>query len=303
MGIRSLLLTGLVFSLTANSAPGWAKDGPVVLEPIGAWTLDMADNNCRMIRAFGSEERKTLLLLEQWDPTEQLTWMVTGDATKGYGKRRKAHYSFGSGGDEGDIDLIGMTFEGHGPAIGTHSTIVAKQSRPEGEDRDFSIEPRGLPELDSGAAEGITYLDIGIRAPDDFRLNLGSMKAPMSAMNMCMANLVEHWGFDGEQQRSVVQPPLAKNMKNVVSEITRSYPSKALGRGAQANFHIRVSVGADGTVEDCVLLNQTVAKDFDQTRDPCYVFTQKAEFAPATDTNGQPVPSFYATRIVYRMGR
>ena len=303
MDFRSLLMSGAVVGLLAHPAPASAKDGPVTLEPLGAWALDMAENKCRMIRAFGTEDRKTLLLLEQWDPSEQMTWMVTGDATKNYRNRRRAHYAFGNGGDEGKIDLIGMTFDGHGPAIGTSSTIAAKEPRPRDEDRDFSIEPRGLPTLDSEAAQSITYLDIGTRAPDDVRLNLGSMKGPMDAMNMCMANLVEYWGFDVEQQRSVVQPPQPKNMRNVVDAITQAYPSKALGRGAQADFHIRVSVGADGKVEDCVLINQTTAPDFDQARDPCYVFTQKAEFTPALDASAKPVPSYFATRVIYRMGR
>ena len=34
-------------------------------------------------------------------------------------------------------------------------------------------------------------VDIGTRAPDDIRLNLGSMKAPIEAMNMCMANVCQ----------------------------------------------------------------------------------------------------------------
>lgn len=302
MQIRSLLAATAVLGLTIGAMPGSAQDGPTVLEPSAGWVLDMADNKCRMMRTFGTDERKTILLLEQWDPSESLTWMVAGDATKTYRNRRRAHYAFGSEGDRGKIDLVGMTFGEYGPAIGTSSTIVAKQPRPEGEARDYSVEPRGLPALDSEAAEDITHLDIGSRAPDDIRLNLGSMKAPLEAMNMCMANLVEHWGFDVEEQRRVVQPPLAKNMQSVATAIQKAYPMKAVVRGAQADFHIRVSVGADGRVEDCVLLNQTIAEDFDQARDPCYVFSKNAEFDPALDTSGKPVRSYYATRILYRIG-
>ena len=301
MQIRSLFAASAVFGLAISATPGLAQDGPTVLEPSGGWVLDMADNKCRMARAFGSDERRTILLLEQWDPSESITWMVAGDATKTYRNRRKAHFAFGSEGDSGEMDLVGMTFGEHGPAIGTSSTIVVEQTRPEGEARDYAIEPRGLPALDSEAAEGITHLDIGTRAPDDFRLNLGSMKAPMEAMNMCMANLVEHWGFDVEEQRRVVQPPMAKNMLAVATAIQKAYPMKALGRGAQADFHVRLSVGADGQVEDCVILSQTVAEDFDQARGPCSVFSQKARFEPAMDTSGKPVPSYYATRIRYRI--
>lgn len=302
MQIRSLLAASAVFGLAISATPGSAQDGPTVLEPSGGWVLDMADDKCRMLRTFGVEERRTILLLEQWDPSEAMTWMVAGDATKGYRNRRKAHYAFGSGGDRGEIELVGKSFGEYGAAIGTSSTIVAKQPRPEGETRDYSIEPRGLPALDSEAAEDITHLDIGTRAPDDIRLNLGSMKAPIEAMNMCMANLVEHWGFDVEEQSRVVQPPLAKNMQSVVTAIQKAYPMKAVARGAQADFHIRVSVGAEGRVEDCVLLNQTIAEDFDQARDPCYVFSKKAEFEPALDTSGKRVRSYYATRILYRIG-
>lgn len=309
MKSRMFFHAGAIGALCFNALPVLAaKDGPTVLEPIGPWQLDMAENNCRMARAFGTENDKTLLLLEQWDPSARLSWTIAGGATKDFKSRRSAAFAFGPNGDADRIDFMPSTFGDYGAAIRSSSSVVldedgdASDDRDEREDRDYGAEPRGLPQLDADAAEGITHLDIGKRTPDDVRLNLGDMKKPLEAMNVCMANLVEHWGFDVEEQRRVVQPPKPRNMQLVVREIIRAYPSEAVGRSEQADFHVRVTVGADGDVKDCVLLNQTVATSFDQPRDPCYVFTRKAEFAPATDASGKPVPSYFTTRVLYRIG-
>ena len=308
MTIRAILVGAALAGLAAPEAPALAtqnEEGPTVLEPMGTWVLDMADNNCRMVRTFGTEEKKTLVLLEQWDPSAKVAWLVTGDAVKAYGSRRSASFAFGPKGDTDTFDFVPSTFGDYGTVVRSDSSVVfdedAKDDSEE-DGRDYDADPRGLPHLDADGAEGITYLDIGRSSPDDIRLNLGDMKKPLEAMNLCMANLVEHWGFDVDRQREVVRPPNFLNPKNVVDQIVRNYPSKAVRKGAQADFHLRLTVGADGSVEHCTLANQTLADDCDINRHPCTIFSRSARFAPATDTAGTAVPSYYVTRIIYRIG-
>jgi hypothetical protein len=243
-------------------------------------------------------------LLEQWDPSTKVSWLVAGDAVKSYRSRRSASFAFGPGGDAEAFDFLPSTFGDFGTVVRSVSSVVlqegAKDEREE-DDRDYDADPRGLPHLYADEAEGITYLDIGRSSPDDIRLNLGDMKKPLEALNLCMANLVEHWGFDVDRQREVVRPPNFLNPKNVVDQILRSYPLKALSSGAQADFHLRLTVGENGSVEKCALINQTIADNFDMSRHPCTIFGRSARFAPATDATGTAVPSYYVTRILYRM--
>ncbi len=307
MTIRAILACAALAGLAAPEAPALAAQddrGPTVIDPMGPWQLDMAENNCRLARAFGTEEKKTLFLLEQWDPSTEVSWLVAGDAVKSYRSRRSASFAFGPGGDAEAFDFLPSTFGDFGTVVRSVSSVVlqegAKDEREE-DDRDYDAYPRGLPHLYADDAEGITYLDIGRSSPDDIRLNLGDMKKPLEALNLCMANLVEHWGFDVDRQREVVRPPNFLNPKNVVDQILRSYPSKALRSGAQADFHLRLTVGENGSVEKCALINQTIADNFDMSRHPCTIFSRSARFAPATDATGTAVPSYYVTRILYRM--
>ena len=310
MTIRQVLHTSVALAfvsaaIAANAAT--MVDAPIELQPVGPWQLDMAENKWRMARAFGSEDEKTLFLLEQWDPSAEVGWIVTGPAVGKFKNRSSAVYAFGPGGDADKFDVVASTFGDFGTAVRSYSSIAFNpdkaeaDERNEDEERDYAADPRGLPHLDADGAEGITYLDIGGRTPNEVRLLLGDMKKPLEAMNICMANLVEHWGFDVEEQRSVVTPPKPRNLDSVTRLIVKEYPLKALRRGAQADFHLRLTVDPDGSVSHCAMINQTTADNFDPRRHPCTIFTERAEFEPATDAGGKALPSFYNTRILYRI--
>ena len=310
MTIRAILAGAALLTLAAPPPPAFAAqadDGQTVLEPLAPWQLDLGENNCRLARTFGTEDRKTLLLFEQWDPSTSVSWLVAGDAVKTYKSRRSASFAFGPDGDAEQFDYLPSTFGDFGTVVRSVSSIVshegALEAQEEGEWNPSynASNPRGLPHLDADGAEGITFLDIGRSKADDVRLNLGDMKKPLEAMNLCMANLVEHWGFDVARQREVVRQPNFLNPNAVVSQIIRNYPSKALRKGAQADFHLRLSIGAGGSVEKCALINQTLAEEFDMRRHPCTIFSENAQFTPATDAAGTAIPTYFVTRILYRI--
>lgn len=308
--IRSVLSAAMAIALVLPAIPVDAAsmvDGPLELQPTGPWQLDMGENNCRMARTFGTEDEKTLFLLEQWDPSAEAGWVVTGPAVRKFKNRSSAVYAFGPGGDADEFDVVASTFGDFGTAVRAYSSVAFDPDRAKTEDRgedterDYAVDPRGLPQLDAEGAQGVAYLDLGGRAPDEVRLMLGDMEKPLEAMNLCMANLVDHWGFDVAEQKTVVMPPIPRNIDTVTRMIVKEYPLKALRRGAQADFHLRLTVDPDGSVSQCAMINQTTADDFDPRRHPCTIFTERAKFEPAMDAAGKALPSFYTTRIVYRI--
>ncbi|MEZ5681100.1 MAG: hypothetical protein R3E14_07345 [Erythrobacter sp.] len=278
----------------------------VVLEPISAWNLDMAENKCRIARLFGSEESKTAFYLEQWAPSKTAYWAVAGPDVARFRSDRKASYMFGPGGQSEEFEFTKTTFGIYGNLVGADSKIVddgrGEEADDEGDGRDWKADPRGLAHLDADRAEEITSLTLSQPGRSDVVVETGSMKPILAAMNACMEDLVEHWGLDPSEQRKVVSPPRATNLPSVVRYIQSTYPSGALRKGAQASFHLRIMVGVDGSIEDCALVNQTLAEDFDMKRHPCTAFQTRAEMEPARDAEGKPVRSFYTNRIVYRIG-
>lgn len=300
-GALAASFIALAFTVTTAQAK---EIEPVRLAPSGVWQLDMAENKCRIARLFGEGESETVFFIEQWDPSRSAYWNVAGPPLEDYREWRDTNYAFGPGGDEGEFRFVPSTLGDYGTAIGRSSTFAQnEESDIDEEDRDYAKDPRGLQVLDSEGAQGIHLLTLSQKNQADVVLDLGDMEAPLAAMNSCMRNLVEHWGFDLVQQESVQSPAKVTNIESVARIIQKEYPRDALRRGGQADFHYRLTVGEDGKVEDCLLLNQTLAEDFDMRRHPCTAFKDHAEIEPARGVSGEAVRTYYTGRIVYRMGR
>ena len=292
-------------SVTMPSAAFAADKPPVVLKPEGGWLLDMGENKCRITRAFGSGDQKSVFYLEQWKPSSRVFFALAGPPVAKFRHDWVAQYSFGPGGDAREFNFSDMTLDVFGKLVGTPSTIVAGQdaaaddsvrkedARPSG--------PRGLPALDANGAGAITSLKISQSGRNDVVLELGNLKSVLGAMNVCMEDLVEHWGFDPAEQRTVVSPPEVTNLSTVARLVMEDYPARAQNSGAQANFQLRLTIAADGKVENCALVNQTAAEKFDMEHGPCAIFLRTAKAKPALDAAGKAIRSFYVNTIAYRM--
>ena len=287
----------------ANAASAKDDPGLVLLEPSSSWNLDMGEHKCRIARLFGEGENKTIFMIDQWDPSKSAQWTVAGPALEKYRNGRDTSFEFSGGGDSGEFELLGSFFGEFGNAIQSSSGFVPDESDDDGEDEepDYLANPRSLPALDAKGAAGIEWLTVTQRGRTPVRLKLGSLEAPLAAMNVCMEDLVEFWGFDVEEQRKVASPPEVTNMPKVVREVAERYPESALRRGAQADFHIRMTIDTQGQIENCVLLNQTAADNFELGGHPCTAFERYAKIEPARDKEGQPVRTYLANRIVYRI--
>lgn len=73
------------------------------------------------------------------------------------------------------------------------------------------------------------------------------------------------------------------------------YPAGAMRRGEQGVTGFRVTVGADGRVRDCVVTRSSGSDELD--RATCAKVSMRAKFAPASDSNGNPVAGSYANTI------
>ncbi len=274
----------------------------LVLKPNSAWVLDMGENKCRIARVFGEDDQQTLFYLEQWDPSVVANWTVAGQPLEKYKSWRDTEFRFAPDGAAGEFRFQESTLGDWGNAITQISSLTLSDTNDEDEsERDYIADPRGLPSMDAEAGANIESLSLSQRGKPTIVLELGEMKSVMAAMNNCMANLVEHWGFDVEEQRTVQSPPTVTNLNRVTRRIVDYYPHDALRKGAQADFHLRLTVGSDGLIKSCTLLNQTLAPDFDMERHPCTAFERIGEFEPALTANGNPVDSYYTVRIRYVM--
>ena len=278
---------------------------PIVLQPSLQWHLDMGEDRCRLARRFGQEDEHTVFYFEQWEPSNRADFVVAGPPVERFKPERDASFAFTPGGNTADFQFPAATLDTYGQVVAGWTTIVPDPNPVEpGSERqptDYALNPRGLPALETNGTKGITRLVLKQRGRRDVVLELGSLENAVLALNMCMTNLVEHWGFDSEEQKAVVLPPRIPNLQDVVREIQENYPKKAERKGAQADFHMRLTVDAEGMVEDCKLVNQTLAADFDLQRHPCTVMKDHATMEPARLADGTAVRSYLTNRVLFRL--
>ncbi|OYU72208.1 MAG: hypothetical protein CFE32_24440, partial [Alphaproteobacteria bacterium PA3] len=76
MGRAALALAALAIALLPSSAMG----EPVVIEPGSQWSVDFDKDKCRLIRLFGPESDRNIMILEQYFPGEYFSLVLAGQA-------------------------------------------------------------------------------------------------------------------------------------------------------------------------------------------------------------------------------
>lgn len=73
------------------------------------------------------------------------------------------------------------------------------------------------------------------------------------------------------------------------------YPLEALRDGVEGTTGFKVSYDRAGAVTDCVIIASSGSAALDETT--CYLMRRRARFQPGSDTNRQPAPGTYASRV------
>ncbi len=77
------------------------------------------------------------------------------------------------------------------------------------------------------------------------------------------------------------------------------YPSRALREEREGTTAFRVSVGADGKVQDCSVTRSSGHADLDDAT--CKNITRRARFRPATDGNGDEVSGSWSSQVRWQI--
>jgi protein TonB len=77
------------------------------------------------------------------------------------------------------------------------------------------------------------------------------------------------------------------------------YPREALRHGWQGDVTVDMTVGIQGRVTGCTIIESSGHEVLDETT--CKIVTDRARFLPARDSAGNPVESHYQTHINWRL--
>ncbi len=291
---RTTVCIAALCAAVAQSA--LAADDPVVLPASSEWHLDYAEQSCRLARAFGDGENRSIAYFTQHGPGDGFELTLAGEPLKRFSSNTAIQ--FGPIGGEWKIGPFKGDVEGVGPALIYSGINLAEEPDEDGAEEDASEARDSLPEIDIQRARQMNYIEVS-QGKRRVRFATGALDKPFAALNTCSVDLITAWGLEVDQHRSLTRMADPNNMKVIASRVGRDYPSEALRKGEQGIIRALLIVGADGRVERCTLDNATNSETLPA---PACRALRETVFEPALDSQGQPMRSFYVTRIVYKMG-
>lgn len=271
------------------------------LEPASRWHVDFGAERCQLLRTFGTEDDKHMLLFRQWSPGRSVNFTASGSSFERFKMRRPTTTRFSETGEEIESEPLTGELEGFGASVIFSRFGLGDALQPvAGQNTDYPDEfYSSFPQLDLAKADKVSFIEIK-QGKRSVRFNTGPLKDAFDLMNLCTQALVEQWGLDPEKHLSATRMARLDNFKRVAGRVARDYPRAALNSGEQAILRIRVRVDETGKASDCVINNVTSTDKL--VSDACRPILD-GNFAPALDEKGQPFASYWTTNVKYQIGR
>ena len=125
---------------------------------------------------------------------------------------------------------------------------------------------------------------------------LSDVQPLLAELDKCLVDLRDMWNIDKDERvatSAVPREPLGKVFSPA------DYPRSALEGRDQGTVETIILVDEAGKIRDCSVETSSEIPTLDTMS--CYVFQQRAEFAPAVGKSGQPIKSGFSQRIAWRI--
>lgn len=269
-----------IWSMVLSSA---AAAAPVELRRSDKWHLDYGEEVCRLVGTFGEGNQQILIRMARFGPDDRVDLSFYGQPLKTGVPFRKIWIDFGSTNQPAQTTAQTGS-AGDLPAL--FAGVVRLDNAKGAKTTDSAIVPSITPEREAA----IRALDLHVVGGPAYRLDLGSMAAPMRLMRDCTDALVKHWGFDPAQVRAWRSGPTPEVSPARWLD-TNDYPPGALAAGVMGNVRFRLDVDETGRVTACHIQEETEPARFGEQT--CRLLSQRAHFRPALAADGKPTKSFY----------
>lgn len=286
----------LVFGGVINASAIAAESNSISLEPSSNWTVDYADDSCRLIRKFGVDDDTIFIIFNRFAPGDAFQLTVSGAPVAVRRATRPASIRFGpiEAAQEHGF-AVGTMGDGTSALIFSGSIRIAPLTDGEEKEKENSAPGEFVPSpISDQRKAAVTELTIGRPLRKAVVLKLGAMDKPLAALATCMDELMTHWGIDVEKHRNLTLP--ARPDGNPGRWVNAAdYPLGMLARRKEAIVHFRLSVDGDGDSTACHIQQSTRPKAFDDV--VCKSLMKRAKFLPALDEAGKPIASYYRNTV------
>jgi len=262
-----------------------AAQSEVVATPVGTWTAALDGGLCRIERRFEAQGKPHLLILEQNAPGPGFGIALAGVSLSGLKSTAPVRLGLDAGGQMLEWRARVEANRQFGQvAILTGFAPVARQ---EGAPRAFARIDAAL----LGAMDRITL------AQEDIKVTFatGTLGDAATVLNDCTAQILRTWGLDPEAQYRLQRLAFPQEPRPLARQMLKIFRNRDLRSGP---FEAVVLVDATGTATGCRVLP---GPGYDALDDAACKVMLEARYIPALDTAGQPVASYWKTRVAYNV--
>lgn len=273
----------VLITLLAQTANVQARGSDAPLSPISKWQMDYASGDCQLIRSFGTDQDPVTLQFTRNGIVDSIELAIAGRRIPV--TRQHVPIAIGTS----TVDRVHGTLAQGSGGDGVLGTIRLLS--------DLDL-PKALnSDVDAGKP---TVLSVKFVRGYAAAFALGSMKAPLAALDACNEDLVKGWGIDIEAMRQQRSPPQPVNDVSTWF-LAKDYPEKLERRGEGGQVFIRLIVGDDGTVRKCEVPKSGGDKTFEDIT--CRSAIERARFRPAIGADGRPIASMWYRGIHWVAGQ
>lgn len=276
----------LIASLLAAPLAANAKDDPVVsLAKVTKWEMNYDADSCHLLAKFGQGDDTLVLKFTRFEPGDTLNLMLYGKMFDGKRVWVPVRIGFGD-------QALRDSQAGAGTTASKQPFIILMNERVDGV-RNSNSNTKLTPV--SEALEARTNsITISLSGQKTYRIETGSLGAPLQAMRECTDSLVESWGYNPKSNAKLAKR--ATPVGNPASWMTtRDYPPGALRATQSGIVQFRLDVDATGKIAGCSVLSHFKPDAFSDIT--CGLLSKRAHFKPAIDETGHPVKSYYINQI------
>lgn len=273
------------------SAPAIAQPLALPLQPIGPWKLDYAQEECRLVRTFGSGEDQLVLRIARGGAIGSVDMVLAGKGLPKLASRIEVKLT---------LSPQARTATGSGYSMSV-------PGRPERFLRWFDT---SIALLDQAASAQT----LQIAATDKFAvsLNVTQFGAAMAALQTCYIDLLKGWGVDDASIERIVavRSPDSRSLNEVTAQragrpspkgdmanwvTTNDYPTEALRQELGGTVIVVLALDQAGVPERCnVAVSSKVPVLDAQT---CAVLMRRARYQPVKDGSGNPAKAATVERV------
>ena len=300
--IRKLTALACAGSILASSAaPVIAQEaGPRVFTRTGQWQLEAAEEECRIARVFTNGDQQIALALERNRADPLVRVVLVTSALSFYRTAEELGYTFQPAGEHRSARYITAEMADGQTYYNLGNVLLAAMPAPPAPGTPPPAPGTPQPVYDRAAeqayAAGITAIEFNTGLTQPVRLETGSLRAAITALQACEDDLLRSWGLDWEKHQTMTRRAAPDG------RASDWIPAGTIGFGDFASLSagrnpFRVMISAEGQPTACNAM--WVSLDANKNERVCNAIMEHGRFLPALDAAGQPMASYWIVDYLF----